>query len=191
MTSKYVITLTSSISKMIPCNRPIKIIFYWFTMRNWIGDHCKFHYPIRSHVCLGRTFASNPRSRITWSISNSLICTVNLISQPILFLFPYILFTTWCSIQGFYFPTQLSINSCNPSIAFLFLNNLHVYRKDFKIVESKFFVAVSSWFSCGINDTGFFNVQAPRSRKIFFASMKVSFSLCIFNLMFLILVFLT
>lgn len=36
-----------------------------------------------SHVCFGRTFASNPRSKITWSISYSPIYAINLISLPV------------------------------------------------------------------------------------------------------------
>lgn len=42
-------------------------------------DNC-IGLPILSQVCFGRTFASDPKSRITWSISYSPICAVNLIS---------------------------------------------------------------------------------------------------------------
>jgi len=83
----------------------------WLTILNYIGDHCNFGFPIKSHVFLGNRLASDPKSRITSCISYSPICIVNLISFPVLFLSRCKLFTTHRSLCGYFLSWQESISS--------------------------------------------------------------------------------
>lgn len=114
-----------------------------------------------SHVYCGKTFAFDPKSRITWFISYSPICVVNLISLPILVLcFP--IFQTMCGSPGMV-PVHLLMSSYNPFISLLSRSNfMHVSRNVLSIDGS-----ISSF---GLS----FLPKVETSAKLFLASMKVS-----------------
>jgi len=114
-----------------------------------------------SHVYFGRTFASDPRSRITWSISYSPIYAVNLISLPVLIAcFPRIR-TTRGSPGAV--PAHLIMSSCSPFIALLSHNSfMHV---------SKNVVSIDG--SISVSGLGLLP-EVEASAKLSLASMKVS-----------------
>ena len=154
-------TLAASVSTVIPRNRPMGIIFYSFTTRSWIGDHCSVGLPMPSHVYFGKTFTSNPKSRITWSISYSPIYALNLISLPVLVLcFP--IFRTTRSSPGS-IPSHLFMSSCSPFTALLLRSSfMHVSRKIVSIDGS-------------ISSSGLSLLpKVEASTNLFLASMKVS-----------------
>ena len=117
-------------STVTPYRCPIGIIFYYLSMRSCIGYHCSAGLPILSHVYLGNTIASDPKSKITWSISYSSICVVSLISRPVCLLCLPSLLTVRCSEGSLILPKQLSIRSWSPYTAFLSCKNfIQVFRK--------------------------------------------------------------
>lgn len=155
-------------STVTPCKCPIGIIFYWFTIRSWIGAYYSIDFPILSMACLGKTFASDPKFRITWSISNSLICAVDCISRLVLFLPLSTLCTARYLSNGLPFLVQLSINSCSPSISFWSLRSLmHVYKKDLN-TEKSISCAPMTSSSFSIHVFWAFDVEAPEFVKLFF-----------------------
>ena len=112
ITSKSASTLVPSISIVIPYNLPIGRIFCWVSIHSWIGNHYNASLPMHSNLYFGKTFASNPRSRITLSISYSLIYAVNLI----FLLFCIVCFLSFQTIRcslGMV-PTHLVMSSCSP-----------------------------------------------------------------------------
>ena len=88
------------------------MIFCWFSILNWIRDHYSPGLPICSPVFSSKAFMSDPRSKITWSISYSSICIVSLISCPVLSLWLPI-FHTMQGSPGV-FLVHLFISSYNP-----------------------------------------------------------------------------
>jgi len=114
-----------------------------------------------SHVCFGSTFTSNPRSKITWSISYSAICVVNHISLPI----RNVCFPSFWNTRISPDLAHLVISSCNPFTALLSRSNfIHVSRKVVIIEES---ISGSSWSLLP---------EVEASVKLFLASMNVSFA---------------
>ena len=137
------------------------IIFYWFSILSWIGHQCSIGIPIRSRVYFDRTFTSDPKSRMTWSISCSPIYVVSLISLPVLVLcFP--IFSTTCGSPGTV-PTHLLMSSCNPFTTLLLCSNfIHV---SMNVVSMD-----GSIFDFGL----YFLPEVKASTKLFLASMRVS-----------------
>jgi len=86
LTLKYVTLHTPSIFTGNPVNMPIGTILYWFSNLNWIGDQTNLGFSIISHVFLGKTFTSDPKSNITLSMSYSPIYALKLNSPLVLFL---------------------------------------------------------------------------------------------------------
>ena len=116
---------------------------------------------MHSHVYFGKTFRYDPRSRITWSISYSPICTVNLLYLPILIACFPILWTTRGSPSAV--PTHLFMSSCNPFTASLsWVTFIHVSRNVVSIDGS-------------VSNSGLSLLpEVDASVKLFLASMKVS-----------------
>ena len=136
-------------------------IFCWFSIHNWIGDHCSMGMPMRSHVCFGSTFVSDLIFKITWSISSSLICTINLISLPV----RNACFPSFWTTRGSPDPTHLVISSYSPFTALLSHNSfMHVSKKVVSIEGS---IPSSSWSLLP---------KVEASVKLFSASMNVSFT---------------
>ena len=114
---------------------------------------------MRSHVCFGKMFASDPRSRIACSISYSPIYTVNLISLPI----HVVCFPSFWTMHGSPGPTHLVMSSCSPFTTLLSCNNfMHVYRK-----------VVSIYGSISSSSLSLLP-EVEASVKLFLASMNVS-----------------
>ena len=142
-------------------NLPMGKIFYWFAIHNWIGDHCSMGLPMCSHVCFGSTFASDLRTRITWYISYSLICTINLISL----LVHNACFPSFRTTHGSPNPTFLVISSYSPLTTFLSCSSsMRVSRKVVSIEGS---IPSSSWSLLP---------EAEAFVKLFLASMNVFFT---------------
>lgn len=116
---------------------------------------------MRSHVCFSRTFASDPKSRITWPVSYSPICAINLISLPILILcFP--IFLTMRGSPGAV-PTHLLMSSYDPFTSLLsFSNFIHVSKN-----------VISVGGSISISGLSLLP-EVEASMKLFLASIKVS-----------------
>ena len=116
---------------------------------------------MHSHVCFGKTFESDLKYRITWSISYSPICAVNLISLLILIACFPIFWTTHHSPGAV--PTHLLMSSYNPFTSLLSCSSfMHVSRN---------IVSIDGSIS-GSNLSLLPKVEA--SIKLFLASMKVS-----------------
>jgi len=114
-----------------------------------------------SHVYFGRTFASNPMYRIRWSISYSPICTVSLISLPVLLLLFPVFHTTRSSPHVVL--SHLLMSSYNPFTALLSCNSfMHASRNVVSIDGS---ISSSSLY---------FLHEVEASLKPFFASIKFS-----------------
>lgn len=139
------------------------MIFCWFPILNWFRDHYSMGLPTRSQVYFGKTFAYNPRSRITSSISYSLIYMVSLISRPVLALCLPIFRTTRGSPRVF--STHLFISSYNPFIALLSCNSFMQVSKKVVSIEGSI-----SWSSLSLL------LEVEALAKLFFASMSVSCS---------------
>lgn len=116
---------------------------------------------MRSHVCFGSTFASNPRFRITWSISYSPLCAVNLISIPVRDVC-FSSFWTMCDSPN---PAHLVMCSCSLFTALQCHNSfMHVSRKVVSIDGSIFGYGLS------------FLPKMEAYVKLFLASINVSFA---------------
>lgn len=116
---------------------------------------------MHSHVYFDRTFAYDPKSKITWSISYSTIYVVNLISLLILFVcFP--IFRTTRDSPGVVL-VNLLMSSYNPFIALL-------SRSRFMYVSRNFVSIDGSISSSGLS----FLPKVEASLKLFLASMNVS-----------------
>lgn len=116
---------------------------------------------MHSHVYFGKMFASDPKSRITWSISYSPIYVVSLISLPVLVLCFPIFWTTRNSPGAI--PAHLLMSSCNPFTALLLHSIfIHVSRNIVNIDGSISGACLS------------FLPKVEASAKLFLASINVS-----------------
>ena len=127
ITSKPASMLAPSISTVIRYNIPIDRIFCWFIIHNLIGYHCSASLPMRSHVYFGRMIVSNPRFKITCSISYSPICEINIISLPV-HIVHFQSFRTMCGSFGVVL-AHIVMSSCSPFIALVSCSSfMHVSK---------------------------------------------------------------
>ena len=160
ITSKFICVLMPSISTVTLCNLPIGKIFCWLAIHNWIGDHCSMSLPMHSHVCFGNTFASDPKTKMTSSISYSPVCTVNHISCPM----HKACFPSFQTTRGSPDPAHLVVSSCNPLNASLLRSIfIHVSKK---VVCIKGSILGSGWSLLP---------EVEASVKLFIASLNFSF----------------
>ena len=108
-------------------NQPSGDTLCWLASHRCIGDLDNLGLPIYSHVCLVITFTSDPKSRITSSISNSPTCAMSHISLPVL-VYPIILWTTLLTEEDGWHWSMMRWSS---PIAFSFLVSFkQLCRKD-------------------------------------------------------------
>lgn len=89
---------------------------------------------MRSQVYFGRTFALDPKSKTTWSISSSLIWIVSCISYPVRKAF----LPTFQTIHGSSSPAHQVINSCSPFTALVSLSKFMQVSKKMVSIEVSF-----------------------------------------------------
>jgi len=121
---------TPSKSIGIPFNLPIDTTLCWFDKFNWIGENPNVGSPIDSHVFLGKTFTSDPKSSIISPILKSPMFAFNLNSLLVL-----LFLRTWLTI---FYSNFIS------SLEFHFSNRLYNTCKEF-IEDPKTF---HRWLNC-------------------------------------------
>ena len=128
ITSKSAKLWTPSMSTGSYGSQPSGDTLCWLANLKWIGDLTNLGLPICSHVYLVRTFTSDPKSRITSSISNSPTCAVSRISLLVL-VYPIILWTARCALLMEEDGWHWSMMRWSSPIAFSFLTSFKQLRR--------------------------------------------------------------
>jgi len=113
-----------------------------------------------SQVCFSNTFASEPRSRITWSISYSLIYAVNIISLPVC----NACFPNFQTTRGSLDPAHLVISSYSPLAILLSCNSFMYVSRNVVSIEGS--IPGSGWS---------LQPKVEASVRLFVSSMNIPF----------------